>query len=291
MTASKWHPSTYIAISTADNLKLTRSAMDVQEVFKDSMLTLQNHLIFIDAYPDSNPQEKFSFLKKILLNEAEVEAPKVFDRLKQDPEYLKVFTESLETRVSLFRNKFKTAAAARTLGHYSLEGEKSFEYVNELLNRKRYIYPGNIKKGKFETNKLYEHAIFTDVLSDILLSGRKHSLLSRHQDAFTVTWQGDTNQEIPKSLLALVATAIHASLCDAKFKGTKPAKFTAEEFSSVYTTHIGVLTRLEETCPRAYHHLLEQLFSKAVNTATHTYGDPDVDNIFNDLDLDGIEEN
>lgn len=99
-----WHASTYIAISTAGNLKLTNSAMDVQEVFKDSMLTLENHLIFADAYPDSNPQEKFSFLRKIILNEAEVEAPKVFERLKEDPEYLKVFTETVSTITHLTKS-------------------------------------------------------------------------------------------------------------------------------------------------------------------------------------------
>lgn len=61
---------------------------------------------------------------------------------------------------------------------------------------------------------------------------------------------------------------IHAALCDAKFKGVKPAKFTAEEFSSVYETHISILTRLEDARPRLYHRLTEQLYKKAVYVYT-----------------------
>lgn len=66
----------------------------------------------------------------------------------------------------------------------------------------------NCQSGKFETNKPYEHVIFTEILSDILRSGRKHAIMARHQDEFAVTWQGDTRNEIPKALLALVATAV-----------------------------------------------------------------------------------
>lgn len=61
------------------------------------------------------------------------------------------YTSQLETRISLFRTKFKTAASARTLGYYSLAGPKCTEYVEELLTRKRYIYPGDIKVSQTNT--------------------------------------------------------------------------------------------------------------------------------------------
>lgn len=92
-----WHGSTFIAISSVGNLLLNNSAMDVQELFKDSMLALERHMMFTDAYLDSNPQQKFSFLRKLLVNEAQAQAPKILDRLKQDTEYLKVLTESVST--------------------------------------------------------------------------------------------------------------------------------------------------------------------------------------------------
>ncbi|KAI0344377.1 hypothetical protein BDW22DRAFT_1475662 [Trametopsis cervina] len=152
--------------------------------------------------------------------------------------------------------------------------------------RKRYIYPGNAKHTTFETDKPYEHGIFADNLCDILRSGRKHAIMARHQDRFAVTWQGSTTNEISKPLLALVATAIHAALCDKKFKGVKPARFTAEEFLSIYETHFGVLVRLEHTHPRVYHRLMEQLYRKSVHTLpSHLDGDEDADNVFEDLDL------
>lgn len=92
-----WHGSTFIAISSAGNLLLSGSAMDVQEVHKGSMLGFERHMMFTDAYLDSNPQQKLSFLRKLLVKEAEAQAPKIFDRLKEDPEYLKVLTESVST--------------------------------------------------------------------------------------------------------------------------------------------------------------------------------------------------
>ncbi|KAI0342566.1 hypothetical protein BDW22DRAFT_1484188 [Trametopsis cervina] len=288
---SGWPSGTHIVISAVGNLLLTSSAVDVQNLFKSSMLALERHLIFTDAYPDSNSQQKFSFIRKFLTHEAKAQAPWIYDRLKQDPEYIKVLVESLETRISLFRNKFKTAASARTVGNYSLAGPKCAEYVEELLTRKRYIYPGDIKKGKFETSKPYEHTIFIEIISAILRSDRKHTLLSRHQDFFSVTWQGETNKEIPKAFLALVATAIHAALCDAKFKNAKRAKFTAEEFSAVYETHVSVLTRLEEIRPRGYHHLMEQLYNQAVDTSIDGDGGSGADDIFEELDLDGMDAN
>lgn len=99
---SAWSSNTHIAISAAGNILLTSSAADVQDVFKSSMLALEKHLIFTNAYPDSNPQQKFSFIKRFLTHEAQVQAPWIFDRLRQDPEYMKVLTESVSTLYTCF---------------------------------------------------------------------------------------------------------------------------------------------------------------------------------------------
>lgn len=55
---------------------------------------------------------------------------------------------------------------------------------------------------------------------------------------------------------------VHAAIGDYMYIGRKAAKFTAEEHSSVYDTHIAVLTKLEQEHGRAYHRLMGKLFIK-----------------------------
>lgn len=48
---------------------------------------------------------------------------------------------------------------------------------------------------------------------------------------------------------------------DLMFKGWA-GKFTAEEFSLVYDTHIKILQDFKAKHPQAYHAVMEQLFAK-----------------------------
>lgn len=94
-TATKPIDTTHINISAAGNLLVTNSGIDVQEVFKDSVTTLERHIMFTNAYPDANPQQKLPFLRETLTQSAKALAPKVFERLVRDPDYAKAIAESV----------------------------------------------------------------------------------------------------------------------------------------------------------------------------------------------------
>ncbi|KAI0087259.1 hypothetical protein BDY19DRAFT_856837, partial [Irpex rosettiformis] len=66
--------------------------------------------------------------------------------------------------------------------------------------------------------------------------------------------------EMPKAVVALAATAVHAALLDCRASGAQPTEFIADQFCSVYDTHVNVLVGIEERRPGAYHRLMEKLY-------------------------------
>jgi hypothetical protein len=50
---------------------------------------------------------------------------------------------------------------------------------------------------------------------------------------------------------------------DSMYKGSRPAKFTAEDFSAIYESHIEALCELESSQPRGYHCFMAKLFNDA----------------------------
>lgn len=156
-----WCSSTNIYVSDSGNLCVTRSSPELQAVFQDAYMQMVHHLLFQDAFPDRSPLHKHPWFRNFLKNAAaHWEQQAILDRIDEDLDYAKHLASAvseclcflrsnpsdhhgqLETRVSLFRTKFKTPAALKVSEHYGLIGQNDVsQRVEELHKLKHYIYP------------------------------------------------------------------------------------------------------------------------------------------------------
>ncbi|KAI0083109.1 hypothetical protein BDY19DRAFT_998850 [Irpex rosettiformis] len=283
-----WPEPTRICMTGSGNLTLALCSPWVRQVFHEALDQMKLHVVLENAYEDTDPCNKAAFLMNILLTSAnDLGRLDVIDRLHRDKNYSRVLIEALSTRFSQFRGKFKTAAASKIVGHFQLTGGTAVvaQKIEELLEKKCYIYPED-KKHKLIKSKPYGNGIIVDVIQEVLVSKRK-SFMADYSDEFEVQWDGETQSELPQSLIALSATAVHAALIDCRTRGSQMGDFSAEQYSGVYETHIEILITLEKAHPSAYHQLLQQLFKDA-SQCESAAAQADVDEVLEDLDLDGF---
>ncbi|KAI0833352.1 hypothetical protein BC628DRAFT_1308004, partial [Trametes gibbosa] len=69
--------------------------------------------------------------------------------------------------------------------------------------------------------------------------------------------------EIPMPMLALVGTALHASLNEWRSGSHKPSAFSSDSYGDAYNEHILLLQGIQLKNPRAYHVMMHRLYRHA----------------------------
>ncbi|KAI0083124.1 hypothetical protein BDY19DRAFT_998831 [Irpex rosettiformis] len=287
-----WPKSTVIHVTVHGNLGLNQSSLEVRDVFHRAEELMKLSIIKENAYMDVDTRSKLTFLKDTLIMATlDRGCHEVEGRIREDKEYARTLIEALSTRYSQFRGKFKAAAASKIAAHFKIGASATPENarrVSELLDKKRYIYPTGISVN-MARSKPYEHDIIADVISDVLIT-RRRSFVFDHLDDFRVTWQGDRLLEIPKAVVALAATAVHAALLDYRAAGLQPTEFISDQFYGVYETHMSVLKGIEEQRPGAYHRLMGKLYCDVTGSSGVVTVQADIDEVLGDLDFDNLED-
>ncbi|KAI0756057.1 hypothetical protein C8Q80DRAFT_1078133, partial [Daedaleopsis nitida] len=70
-------------------------------------------------------------------------------------------------------------------------------------------------------------------------------------------------KEVPLAMLALVATAIHASLTEWKSGAHKTIPFSADTYLDVYNEHVITLNGIKDGNVRGYHMMMHNLYKGA----------------------------
>ncbi|KAI8968768.1 hypothetical protein BD414DRAFT_373801, partial [Trametes punicea] len=70
-------------------------------------------------------------------------------------------------------------------------------------------------------------------------------------------------KEVPLAMLALAATALHASISEWRSGVYKPAAFSGDCYLDAYQEHILLLKGIQDQNPRAYHVMMHKLYKDA----------------------------
>ncbi|KAI0764437.1 hypothetical protein BC629DRAFT_1596706 [Irpex lacteus] len=183
---SAWSASTAIAVTSHGNLALNQSSADVRKVFHRAEEEMKLSVVTQNAYEDVDARSKIHFLTNTLTVAAwNSECPEIDNRLCEDSGYARVLAEALSTRMSQFRGRFRTSAAARVAAYFGLNnGGDPARWVEDLLERKRYIYPVGLSENAARARP-YENSILTDVVQDVLIT-RNRNFIKDNVDMFKV---------------------------------------------------------------------------------------------------------
>ncbi|KAN0128901.1 hypothetical protein V8E53_013274 [Lactarius tabidus] len=190
-------------------------------------------------------------------------------RFEQDVEFGKAFGQVLNGRVSIFRGQVKRNAANKVEGYYQLLcGAPGIDQIKVLCKGSKYIYPS--KKGPdgqdlIESSKPFAHPAIIALLRDtFLVSVRGGSFATRNQARFMLSLDSRPKElEIPRSMLALVATSIHSALDDHANGVLRKTDFNADIYEDVYLTHMTFLAHIREESLTKYHRMMAGLYATA----------------------------
>ncbi|KAH9012014.1 hypothetical protein EDB84DRAFT_1569409 [Lactarius hengduanensis] len=102
-------------------------------------------------------------------------------------------------------------------------------------------------------------------IQDLYFTGGSSSLATHFEDQFP-THQGTNgkiSQEVPISMVALVATALYATLFEWRTGEQQSMEFSANTFLDVYLGHVNMLNHICMNQDGVYHLMMVDIFSQA----------------------------
>ncbi|KAG2031063.1 hypothetical protein BDR03DRAFT_986654 [Suillus americanus] len=96
--------------------------------------------------------------------------------------------------------------------------------------------------------------------------------------------------EIPIPMLAIVCTAIRATLLAKRNKSNDDFKFMGNQFLDIYNHHVSLLGSIQKKVPVKFHKMMSDIYEE-VNRFHHSIsGAYDQDDSLSFLDLDGMDD-
>lgn len=204
-------------------------------------------------------------------------AKDVYNRLKEDDVFARHLSQLPMDRLSTLRAPAK-AEADLYISYFKLGlGEECKTRVDALFQKHSYIFPGKWTGDDGvtwlpEKQKPYGNP----TLAYILKSGffrTSNSTGSVYADRFP---EHDGKREIPKSLLALAATGLYASLYQQQMDTTKRLRFHGNSFASVYNTHLQTLDKMEFQSSASFHRIMSALYVEVRGGREEVSGNDDI---------------
>ncbi|KAJ7237109.1 hypothetical protein C8J57DRAFT_1479067 [Mycena rebaudengoi] len=256
-----------IVFSSTGAVNLKSQSRDVQHVLQLAIDYFFGFLLFLCAYP--NPQKKAEYAADALINAAsDLELLEIEEHIRTDPDYKAGLASVLYGRVSSFRGKVKTVAAAAIHGQYSVQHECA-ALVTHLTTGQRYIYP--LRPGKIDPrtkvpghvritkNKQYLHPAVAAVASHFFKGS--NCVADRLEAMFVTNPNGKL--QAPNAMVALASTALYSALDDFASGELKISSFDSSRVQDVYDVHMLLLKTMERDSPLQYQEHMETIFNTA----------------------------
>ncbi|KAG6883634.1 hypothetical protein C0992_008249, partial [Termitomyces sp. T32_za158] len=106
---------------------------------------------------------------------------------------------------------------------------------------------------------LYLHIAIKDIIRNEFFVGKK-SFGIKNFDDFTSSHADHPEPELPISMVALVATAIHAALSKWDKGIKKTMSFDTDSYQEVYRHHVQTLEQYHGRHPLEFHRIMSTLF-------------------------------
>ncbi|KAH9075025.1 hypothetical protein EDB83DRAFT_2515878 [Lactarius deliciosus] len=294
---SPWPADTDLVFGLGSKkVMLTLQFLLVRAVLQDAFEYMRAYLMLTDAFPDTT--DAISFARDSLITAAEShqsDAAIICERLQHDAEYLAHLLPVPRTRMSRIRAKVKERCGALCVPQIYTFGnatEIARRIQKQLINY-NYTFPfamivGTLPEGLPRRTRPYRNDRIISIIRDLYFTGGSSSLATRFEDQFPTHQgpDGDFNQEVPISMVALVATALYATLYEWHNGEQQVTEFSANTYLDVYLGHVNTLNHICANREGVYHLMMVDIFSQA---SIHT---PDVvvTQPIADLDLEALEE-
>ncbi|KAI0704545.1 hypothetical protein C8Q76DRAFT_697139 [Earliella scabrosa] len=242
-------------------LKLKKQRPRVAQVARRAVDNIQANVCLTNAFPDG-AEKTTDFARKALLKAAkDLGDQEIVRRLKRDGPYCKKLTSIPVQRIPNFRGKVKRVTDAIAGNVYNLR-PGDVQNVNFLQEGIRHIFPNNPAQQTVDGTKPYGIPVFAQVLRNAFFRDER-SFGYRVVDRFESSLADEPNEkEIPAAMLALVSTALYASIGDYRNIHYKAGEFKANLFLDVYRQNMQTLSELKAERPRNYHNLMHNLYTE-----------------------------
>ncbi|KAH9069672.1 hypothetical protein EDB83DRAFT_2314067 [Lactarius deliciosus] len=268
----------------------------VRAVLQDAFEYMRAYLVLTDAFPDTT--DAISFARDSLITAAEShqsDAAIICERLQHDAEYLAHLLPVPRTRMSRIRAEVKERCGTLCIPQIYTFGDATeiARRIQKQLINYNYTFPfamivGTLPEGLPRRTRPYQNDRIISIIRDLYFTGGSSSLATRFEDQFPTHQgpDGDFNQEVPISMVALVATALYATLYEWRNGEQQVTEFSANTYLDVYLGHVNTLNHICANREGVYHLMMADIFSQA---SIHT---PDVvvTQPIADLDLEALEE-
>ncbi|KAF8273038.1 hypothetical protein EI94DRAFT_1697128 [Lactarius quietus] len=295
----KWPSNIELVFPDGSSTKLNLTDQNplVHTIVQDVIENLQASLMFHHAFPDV--MLAFRFSKESLITAAEKHKPGaaiLHSRLLEDEDYLMKMTQLPRARISLMRAEVKERCNAVTRATLLAmdSPSKIAEVIRRQLTDYLYTYPIAAKTGilagvPWHTCPYQNPHIITVIRESFFTeNGRTPSFVSRFGHLFPVhqDGEGQSNREVPEPMVALVATALYATLYEWRNGKQQATGFSANKYLDVYRGHIDTLKIIKDKQPSAYHVMMVDIYTQA----SAAQEDSDTGVVVANIDLNSLED-
>ncbi|KAN0128211.1 hypothetical protein V8E53_013977 [Lactarius tabidus] len=299
ISEAKWAPETDLILPAGGTKPLlTNQTSLVRSIVHDAIENMRAMLMFNHAFPDSALSSTFA--KDSLLTAAEKQAEKgkpgaaaVHSRLQHDVYHLAMIINLPRARIPLLQSEVKERCHDLSVPEILAIGSASkiTEVIRLQLSDYTYTYPtaarSGLLSGLVQRTRPYRNARIILVIQELFFTGGDMSFASRFDHLFPVYQDNKCmlTREVPAPMVALVATALYATLHEWKSGKQHAIDFSANTYLDVYRAHIDTFKVIKEKRPNAYHVMMADIYTQASTTPEDTPGIP-----IANIDLDTLED-
>ncbi|KAG2367013.1 hypothetical protein BDR07DRAFT_1479560 [Suillus spraguei] len=217
-------PMANLVYTKTGSVRLTDQNVDLRKVIQHGILEVKAYIAFKHGYPELAAKHH----KTVPIEK----------RMYVDDEYLLALANLIDARASLFRTDIKDVAYKCAPGYFRLS-HNCDAIIDRLLASHSYIFPQIFDAEGLPSPKRQKPY--------------KGSLLSTLYTRYSSkTRKQGHRPEVPIPMVAIVSTAIHATLIAKKNKAGDDFKFTGNQFCDIYTYHVALLEKIRRTLPSSF---------------------------------------
>ncbi|RPD72980.1 hypothetical protein L226DRAFT_572755 [Lentinus tigrinus ALCF2SS1-7] len=249
-----------IVPASKGHLKLTDQHHRVRRLVQAAIHEVLIIVCTQNAFPEGTG-DSVNYARRALINAAKsVNDKDVLRRLKSDDKpYWQKLASMVTQRLSNLRGEIKKKTNSNPSSLYGLK-KGDATHVAWLLEGLRYIYPNDYTHDKVDGSQPFAAPIFEEVLTSVFFRSPR-SLGYRLVPYFTSSLPDKPDEkEIPAALLALVSTALYASIDDYRQLPFTSKNFTVNANLEAYQRNVQELANLKARKVTAYHRLMHGFY-------------------------------
>ncbi|KAH8979695.1 hypothetical protein EDB83DRAFT_2327068 [Lactarius deliciosus] len=261
-----------VFVGNTTKIMLTSQRPLIRAIVQDAIENLRASILFVNAFPDATVA--FTLTKDALITATENHGHGggiVQRRLQVDDEYLTKLISLARARIPIFRGEVKDRCNAVSVAPIIAIGSVTdiSRLIRKQLSNYTYIFPGAPGNmgitGLVRTSLPYRNARIITVIRDLYFTGGSTSFVSRFHHLFTSHRgeDGVEHREVPMPMVALVATALYATLYEWRGGEQQTTEFSANAYMDAYLANMNTLKHILNHRARAFHIMMSDIYTQA----------------------------